>query len=32
MSAQLLNEINERLAKMPYLGGYEVLEKFGIFF
>ena len=24
MSAQMLNEINERLAKMPYLGGYEV--------
>merc|ERR1711976_635869 len=24
MSAQLLNEINERLAKMPYLGGYEL--------
>ena len=24
MSAQMLNELNERLAKLPYLGGYEV--------
>jgi len=24
MSAQMLNELNERLAKLPFLGGYEV--------
>merc|ERR1711971_1487234 len=27
MSAQLLNDINERLAKMPYLGGYEMSKE-----
>ena len=32
MSAQLLNEINDRLAKMPYLGGYEVKFKILGFF
>jgi len=27
MSAQLLNEINDRLAKMPFLGGYELSKE-----
>ena len=27
MSAALLKDINERLAKMPFLGGYEISEQ-----
>ena len=27
MSSQLLNELNERLAAKPYLGGYEISQE-----